>query len=58
MAGQAVALAALTAMTVGAVLIVDLFIAPDFPIDRLVDSGEDTPFCSASPWLASPPCWR
>ena len=37
--GQVVAMSALAAMTIGAIVIVDLFIAPDFPIDRLVLAG-------------------
>lgn len=37
--GQVLALAALAGMTVGAIVAVDLFIEPDFPIDRLVLAG-------------------
>jgi ABC-2 type transport system permease protein len=37
--GQVVAMAALAVMTVGAVVVVDLFIAPDFPTDRLALAG-------------------
>lgn len=38
-AGQVLALAALAAMTVGAIVAVDLLIEPNFPIDRLVLAG-------------------
>ena len=38
-AGQVVALGALVLMTVGAVMAVDLLIAPDFPTDRLLLAG-------------------
>ena len=38
-AGQVIALAALTAMTVGAILVADLLIAPDFATDRLILAG-------------------
>jgi ABC-2 type transport system permease protein len=38
-AGQVLSLAALSAMTIGAILSVDLLIQPDFPIDRLVLAG-------------------
>jgi hypothetical protein len=38
-AGQVLALAALAAMTIGAIFAVDLLIEPDFPTDRLVLAG-------------------
>ena len=38
-AGQVLALAALAAMTIAAIFVVDLFIEPDFPTDRLVLAG-------------------
>ena len=38
-AGQVLAMAALAALMIGAIVAVDLFIEPDFPIDRLVLSG-------------------
>lgn len=38
-AGQVLALAALAAMTVGAIVAVDLLIEPNFPIDRLLLAG-------------------
>jgi ABC-2 type transport system permease protein len=37
--GQVLSLAALSAMTIGAILAVDLVIEPDFPTDRLVLAG-------------------
>lgn len=38
-AGQIVGLAALTALTIGSIIAVDLLIEPDFPTDRLVLAG-------------------
>ena len=38
-AGQILALLGLTALTVGSIVAVDLIIAPDFPLDRLVLAG-------------------
>jgi ABC-2 type transport system permease protein len=38
-AGQVVALALLAAVTIGAIWVVDLFIEPDFPLDRLALAG-------------------
>lgn len=38
-AAQILGLATIAAMTVGAIVVVDLFIEPDFPVDRLVLSG-------------------
>jgi ABC-2 type transport system permease protein len=37
--GQVVAIAALAALTIGAIIAVDLLIAPDFPTDRLILAG-------------------